>query len=227
MMPHDHRELEKAEAALPFLMGRSRGGGARAPGRPRSSWSAVGGAGAELAHGQVALDLGEVLLADSLHGQDLLDGLEAAALLPVLDDARGELGAHAGNGGQLLDGGGVEVDLARGALGRGGEGGARTRRRVAKARPGAVVTMRRKVMSSSFSKRSLSQVAAGVPRSARRSGPRASPAPPTTLSEDPTEAPSLPSRSPAGPPHTASFMARHEPDSTPYAKPRPGRRSEG
>jgi hypothetical protein len=68
----------------------------------------------------VGLDAGEVLLAHALHVHQLLRGLEPARLLPVLDDAGGELGAHAGQLSELLHGRGVDVHLARrGRLARG------------------------------------------------------------------------------------------------------------
>src|SRR6187431_2908898 len=91
----------------------SRGAGAASP-PPRIDLLVGSGLGRVAAtDGEVGLQAGEVLLADALHVHQLLRGLERAGLLPVLDDARRELRPHAGQLGQLLGGGGVDVHLAR------------------------------------------------------------------------------------------------------------------
>ena len=63
----------------------------------------------------------ERLLADAADQHQVLRVLELAALLAVLDDARGHGGADAGEQLQLIDAGGVDVDHALGR-GEGGQG---------------------------------------------------------------------------------------------------------
>src|SRR5215470_494509 len=66
--------------------------------------------GLRRADGDLRLQLEKVLLADAAHIHQLLDLLERAVLLPVLDDARGRLGADARQPLEISCRRGVEVD---------------------------------------------------------------------------------------------------------------------
>src|SRR5262245_45257857 len=62
---------------------------------------------------QLRLELEEVLLSDAADVHHVLDLLERSILLPVLDDARGGLGADAGEPFELGGGRGIQVDHRR------------------------------------------------------------------------------------------------------------------
>src|SRR5262245_9979200 len=110
-------KISTKEKPRVLMIGVEYGGGARPPPSQLAARSGLR-RGRRVADGEVGLDLREVLLADAADVHQLLGGLERS-LLPVLDDPRGELGADPGQRGELLGGGGVEVDLAgRGRLGR-------------------------------------------------------------------------------------------------------------
>src|SRR5579862_1942200 len=81
-------------------------------------------------HGDVILQLEKVLLADAADVHQILDFLERSVFLAVFDDARGRLGADAGQVVELAGGSSVDVDRRRERrLGRGTRRGARRRLR--------------------------------------------------------------------------------------------------
>src|SRR3954463_13121231 len=72
------------------------------------------------ADGQLGAQLQEALLADALNVHQLLDLLERTLRLPVVENARGSLGADAGELLELRGAGGMNVDYRRGFCGRRG-----------------------------------------------------------------------------------------------------------
>src|SRR6188474_752803 len=72
---------------------------------------------------ELAAELQEALLADALHVHQLLDLLERAVLLAVLDDPRGHLLADAREFLELGGGGRVQVDAGHRGPGLGAGGG--------------------------------------------------------------------------------------------------------